>query len=152
MVPGRQKLEARPGPAEAAPAGLARIEDLTVTFLRNGEKVHALRGVSLDLVPGEIVGVVGESGSGKSVLGLSLLGLLPDRPRPQISGSVTVKDVDMVNAPAEHRRLVRRRHMGCGVPGSDDVAEPDHEDRAPGPGSRRNGSRSPTATRRGGRS
>ena len=75
--------------------------------------MHALRGVSLDLVPGEIVGVVGESGSGKSVLGLSLLGLLPDSPRPQISGSVTVKDVDMVNAPAEHRRLVRRRHMGA---------------------------------------
>ena len=64
------------------------------------------------LQPGEIVGVVGESGSGKSVLGLSLLGLLPDRPRPEISGSVRVKGVDMVNDPAESRRLVRRRHMG----------------------------------------
>ena len=112
MVPGHQNLESRPRPVEAAPDGLARIEDLTVTFVRNGENVYALRGVSLDLMPGEIVGVVGESGSGKSVLGLSLLGLLPDRPSPRISGSVTVKDVDMVNAPAENRRLIRKRHMG----------------------------------------
>ena len=112
MVPGHQNLESRPRPVEAAPDGLARIEDLTVTFVRNGENVYALRGVSLDLMPGEIIGVVGESGSGKSVLGLSLLGLLPDSPSPRISGSVTVKDVDMVNAPAENRRLIRKRHMG----------------------------------------
>ena len=89
------------------------MEDLSVPFLRNGQEVCALRGVSLELLPGEILGVVGESGSGKSVLGLSLLGLLPERPRPQISGSVTVKDVDMVSDPAESRRSVRKHDLGA---------------------------------------
>jgi peptide/nickel transport system ATP-binding protein len=109
MLPGRHKL---PAPTEDFGPALAGVDNLSVTFRRNREAVYALRGVSLELHPGEIVGVVGESGSGKSVLGLSLLGLLPDRPRPEVSGSVRVKGVDMVNDSAESRRLIRRRHMG----------------------------------------
>ena len=56
-------------------------------------------------MPGEIVGIVGESGSGKSVLGLSLLGLLPRDPAPRVNGSALVCGVDMVSASAEERRL-----------------------------------------------
>jgi peptide/nickel transport system ATP-binding protein len=111
MAKGRQVAGTDADPAESP--FLARVQDLTVTFRRNREKVHALRGVSLDLLPGEIIGVVGESGSGKSVLGLTLLGLLPARPKPDVSGSVTVQGVDMVNDPPEARRLVRKRHLGA---------------------------------------
>ena len=50
--------------------------------------IDALRGVSLDIVPGEILGLVGESGSGKSVLGFTLLGLLPKHAK--IDGTVRV--------------------------------------------------------------
>jgi peptide/nickel transport system ATP-binding protein len=81
--------------------------------MRGGKPVHALRGVSLDVMPGEIVGLVGESGSGKSVLGLTLLGLLPDRPRPDISGSAFVCGTDMVTATREEGRRVRKEHMGA---------------------------------------
>jgi peptide/nickel transport system ATP-binding protein len=57
--------------------------------------------------------MVGESGSGKSVLGLSLLGLLPAEPPPTVSGHATVCGVDMVSASAEQRRRVRREHLGA---------------------------------------
>ena len=81
--------------------------------MRGGHAVHALRGVSLEVMPGEIVGLVGESGSGKSVLGLTLLGLLPDRPRPTISGGAMVCGTDMVAASREEGRRVRKEHMGA---------------------------------------
>ena len=98
---------------EAATEAVVSVRDLDVTFRRGGRDLHAVRGVSFDVMPGEIVGIVGESGSGKSVLGLSLLGLLPRDPAPQVSGSALVCGVDMVSASAEERRLVRKRHLGA---------------------------------------
>jgi peptide/nickel transport system ATP-binding protein len=89
------------------------VSDLHVSFVRGGHDVHALRGVSFEVMPGEIVGVVGESGSGKSVLGLTMLGLLPNQPRPTITGSAVVCGTDMVRASAEEGRLVRKEHLGA---------------------------------------
>jgi peptide/nickel transport system ATP-binding protein len=92
---------------------LVHVEDLEVSFKRGPNEVKAVRGVSLDVAPGEILGLVGESGSGKSVLGLSLLGLLASQPAPTLAGKAVVCGTDMVSASAEERRLVRRRHMGA---------------------------------------
>jgi peptide/nickel transport system ATP-binding protein len=93
--------------------GFAWVTDLHVTFRRAGRPLRAVRGVTLDLAPGEIVGVVGESGSGKSVLGLSLLGLFPTGPAPEVEGAVIVGGVDMLRAPDAARRELRRRHLGA---------------------------------------
>jgi len=101
-----------PGPL-ASPEPVISLSSLHVSFSRGGQPVHALRGVSLEVMPGEIVGLVGESGSGKSVLGLTLLGLLPDRPRPEISGTALVCGTDMVTASREEGRRVRKEHMGA---------------------------------------
>ena len=90
---------------------VAAIDDLCVTFRRNGRDVHALRGVSLQIAQGEILGLVGESGSGKSVLGFSMLGLLPDQ--TQIDGAVTVAGSDMVSGDAKAMRKVRRLDLGA---------------------------------------
>ncbi len=97
------------GPPGTAPA--VSVEDLRVSFPRGGRTIHALRGVSLDLRPGEILCLVGESGSGKSVLGLSMLGLLPAS--ATASGRVVVAGHDMLTASARDRRLVRRDHLGA---------------------------------------
>jgi peptide/nickel transport system ATP-binding protein len=92
---------------------IVAISDLDVTFERGGRPVRAVRGVTLTIGRGEIVGLVGESGSGKSVLGLSLLGLLPTEPPPDVAGSAVVCGVDMVTASRDEARLLRRRRLGA---------------------------------------
>jgi peptide/nickel transport system ATP-binding protein len=108
--------EPEPAPPSATPSTavpVVSVADLHVSFVRGGHAVHALRGVSFEVMPGEIVGVVGESGSGKSVLGLTMLGLLPNQPRPSVTGRVQVCGTDMVTATAEEGRLVRKAHLGA---------------------------------------
>ena len=71
--------------AERAEAILS-VDDLTVGFPSDDGLVRAVRGVSYDLMPGEVLGIVGESGSGKSVSSLAVMGLLPKSAR--VTGSV----------------------------------------------------------------
>ena len=98
---------------DAVRSPIARIDDFSLSLVRNGRRSDVLRQVSLDIRPGEILGLVGESGSGKSVLALSLLGLLPNSAQPLVGGSVTVDGVDMVRAPAKQLRRVRRDVLGA---------------------------------------
>ncbi|MFJ3671411.1 ATP-binding cassette domain-containing protein [Streptomyces sp. NPDC090106] len=95
------------------PGPVLRVRDLHVHLSRGGQPVHAVRGVSLDVRPGEIVAMVGESGSGKSVLGLAAMGLLPRRSRPHAHGTVLLDGTDMLTADDETRRRVRRGHVGA---------------------------------------
>lgn len=57
---------------------LLTVENLSVQFHREAERVDAVHSVSFTVEPGEIVGIVGESGSGKSTLMRAVLGLLPE--------------------------------------------------------------------------
>jgi peptide/nickel transport system ATP-binding protein len=87
------------------------VEDLHVSFGASDGDVHALRGASLMVGSGEIVGLVGESGSGKTVLGLTALGLLPRNPSPTVSGTVRLDGEDMVAASEEQRRSRRGSYV-----------------------------------------
>ncbi len=71
---GTHLLGASPAAAER-PSPLIRVRGLTRTFQRGEAAVHALRGVDLDVSPGEFLAIMGRSGSGKSTL-LQLLGAL----------------------------------------------------------------------------
>jgi len=56
---------------------LVSVRDLRASLGREPDAPGLLRGVSLDIAPGEILGLVGESGSGKTMTALSMLRLLP---------------------------------------------------------------------------
>ncbi len=69
---------------------LLRVEDLVVEFRVEGGKVKAVSGISLDLLPGETLGLVGESGCGKSTTGRAVMQL----PRPT-SGTVRFDGIEL---------------------------------------------------------
>lgn len=58
-------------------AAVLNFEDLDVRFRTEFGTVHAVKGINLQVNPGEVVALVGESGSGKSVTATTALGLLP---------------------------------------------------------------------------
>jgi oligopeptide/dipeptide ABC transporter ATP-binding protein len=55
-----------------------QVDNLTTEIRLSRATVHAVGNVGLEIAEGETLGLVGESGSGKSMLGLSILGLLPN--------------------------------------------------------------------------
>ncbi|WP_067531171.1 ABC transporter ATP-binding protein [Nocardia crassostreae] len=64
------------------------IASLSVTFATDAGPVRAVRDVSYEVFPGEVLAIVGESGSGKSVSSRTALGLLPQTAR--VEGTVTL--------------------------------------------------------------
>ncbi|NWG16855.1 MAG: ABC transporter ATP-binding protein [Chloroflexi bacterium] len=106
-------LERRGGRLVACHLGgvqtLLQADNLHKTFVTNGHAgpdslIEAVRGVSLAVLAGEVVGVVGETGSGKTTLGRLLAGLLtPDAGAIYFEG----QDIQAVNG-AEGKNLRRR--------------------------------------------
>jgi oligopeptide/dipeptide ABC transporter ATP-binding protein len=81
------------------------VRDLTVDFPTGDGVVHAVRGVSYELRPGEVLGIVGESGSGKSVTSMAVMGLLPKTAR--IHGSVRFREQELLSLTDKEMTRVR---------------------------------------------
>ncbi|GGO34534.1 ABC transporter ATP-binding protein [Gemmobacter aquaticus] len=84
---------------------LFEVRDLRVAFGRNGVFSEAVRGVSLHVDHGEVLGIVGESGSGKSVGMLAALGLQPEGAK--VTGSVRFKGQELIGLPRRSLRELR---------------------------------------------
>ena len=87
------------------------IRDLRVEIRLRGSTVHAVNGVDLEVAEGETLGLVGESGCGKTMLGSSIIRLLP--PGGVITGGqVRLGDQDLAGLSDAGMRNVRGGEIG----------------------------------------
>jgi peptide/nickel transport system ATP-binding protein len=87
-------------------APVLSLKDVAIEYPKNGRvpAFRAVDGVSLDIFPGEVVGLVGESGSGKTTVGRAAVGLLP-----VVEGSLTVNGMDLAEATPKQLREIRKQ-------------------------------------------
>ena len=94
-------------PSQSPDAPLVAARDVVKEYQSGDETHRALRGVDLDISPGEFVAVVGPSGSGKSTL-LNVLGLLDVPTR----GTVELDGTDVADLSIAERTRLRRETVG----------------------------------------
>jgi oligopeptide/dipeptide ABC transporter ATP-binding protein len=88
-----------------------QVRDLTVTYHpEHGDPIRALDGLSIEIRPGEIVGILGESGCGKSTLASALLRLLAPHAKCE-GGTILVRGRDLLNLSGRELRATRGREI-----------------------------------------
>lgn len=96
----------QPAP-EADGSSLLALQDLSTEFRVAERTYKAVRHVSLQVAPGECLGVIGESGSGKSVTALSVMGLVASPPGVITGGAVRFDGQDLIGASYNTLRAMR---------------------------------------------
>jgi len=88
---------------------ILEVKDFCVDFWVDGTWYPAAINMNFNLEPGRVLAIVGESGSGKSTTAMGLMDLLASNARR--SGSVKVKDVEMLNAKPSLLRKFRGKEV-----------------------------------------
>jgi peptide/nickel transport system ATP-binding protein len=93
---------------EVKPTPVIRLENVTIEYPKRGRTpaFTAVKNFSLEVYPGEIVGLVGESGSGKTTVGRAAIGLLPIK-----AGRLEIVGTDISHVKAKDLSKIRR-HTG----------------------------------------
>ncbi|QUS36976.1 dipeptide ABC transporter ATP-binding protein [Falsirhodobacter algicola] len=100
-----------PGPVPVPdPDPVLSVRGLSVALPGKHDRAFAVRDVSFDLMPGEILCIIGESGSGKSVTANTVLGLLPDV-MTVAAGEIDFKGRALLSLPEAELRRLRGRHV-----------------------------------------
>lgn len=89
---------------------LLSVTGLTVTFPTDTEDVAAVRGMSFDVRPREVVALVGESGAGKSATAMAVVGLLPEY--AAVGGSVRLHGDELIGLDDTRMSRIRGRTIG----------------------------------------
>ncbi|MCW1384184.1 ABC transporter ATP-binding protein [Novosphingobium sp. KCTC 2891] len=92
-------------PVSSSP--VVRLKDLRRSFSQGGVTIDVLRGVNLDIRPGEIVALLGPSGSGKSTM-LQAIGLLEGG----FQGLIEIAGTNASALSGDARTTLRRDHLG----------------------------------------
>ncbi|GMN01312.1 ABC transporter ATP-binding protein [Erythrobacter sp. MTPC3] len=86
---------------------IVALRDLRRSFEQGGQRIDVLRGVNLDIQPGEIVALLGPSGSGKSTM-LQAVGLLEGG----FEGGIEIAGEAAEQLATDQRTRLRREHLG----------------------------------------
>ncbi|MFM9035483.1 MAG: dipeptide ABC transporter ATP-binding protein [Mycobacterium sp.] len=89
---------------------LLSVTDLRVSFPTDDGELNAVRGLSYEIAPREVVAMVGESGSGKSAAAMAVIGLLPEY--ATVSGSATLDGQELLGMPDEEMSKIRGLRIG----------------------------------------
>ncbi|MBJ7338000.1 ABC transporter ATP-binding protein [Mycolicibacterium sp.] len=89
---------------------LLQVRDLHVGFTTDAEEVAAVRGLTFDVRPREVVALVGESGAGKSATAMAVVGLLPEY--ATVSGSVRIGGDELIGLDDQRMSRIRGRVIG----------------------------------------
>lgn len=90
---------------------LLEVRDLRLSYATDRGEMQAIRGLNLQAMPGEVIGIVGESGCGKSSLALAMIALLSANARVT-SGEIRIKGRNILGLSDAGRRAIRGRDIG----------------------------------------
>ena len=90
---------------------IVQIQNLRTGFDMEGQTAWAVKGVSFEIQPGEVLGLVGESGSGKSVTALSILRLIPSPPGKIADGAILFNGQNLLDLTYDDMRKIRGKEI-----------------------------------------